>query len=57
MSEHMAQVVGEKLPRVEEARKHKDESVEAGRGFVKAYVIYMHYVEGIHTARSGRECS
>ena len=24
--------------------------MEAGREFVEAYVTYMHYVEGIHTA-------
>jgi hypothetical protein len=28
----------------------KDESVEAGREYVEAHVIYMHYVEGIHDA-------
>ena len=33
-----------------EAKKNKDESVAAGREFVEAYVTYMHYVEGIHTA-------
>ena len=30
--------------------KNKDKSVAAGREFVEAYVTYMHYVEGIHTA-------
>ena len=35
---------------VVEAKKKKDKSVEAGREFVEAYVIYMHYVEGIHAA-------
>jgi hypothetical protein len=36
--------------------KHKDESVAAGREFVKAYVEYTHYVERLHmntTAQSG----
>jgi len=33
-----------------ETMKHKDESVEAGRAFVAAYVDFMHYVEGIHAA-------
>jgi len=28
-----------------ELYKHKDESVEAGRNYVKAYVEYTHYVE------------
>lgn len=48
MTGHMAQAVREKFQRVAEAQKHKDESVEAGREFVEAYVIYTHYVEGIH---------
>jgi len=31
-----------------EKKKHADESVEAGREFVAAYVEYVHYVEGLH---------
>lgn len=50
MNDHMAKSIREKFSRVAEANKHKDESVEAGRAFVKAYVEYTHYVEGIHTA-------
>jgi hypothetical protein len=33
-----------------EKKKHADESVEAGREYVEAYVQYVHYVEGIHAA-------
>ncbi len=33
---------------VVEAKEHADESVEAGRAFVEAYVEYVHFVEGIH---------
>ncbi len=29
-------------------KKHADESVEAGREFVEAYVDYVHFVGGIH---------
>ncbi len=39
-----------------EARRHKDESIEAGRKYVEAYVAFTHYVEGLHntiTAGSG----
>lgn len=50
MSAHMAHAVQEKFQKAMEARKNKDKSVEAGREFVEAYVIYVHYVEGIHTA-------
>lgn len=47
---HMAQAVREKLQKIMEARVNKDISVRAGREYVEAYVIYMHYVEGIHAA-------
>lgn len=33
--------------RVVEARKHADESVEAGRHYVAAYVDYVHFVEAL----------
>lgn len=36
------------------ARKQKDESVEAGRKYVEAYVMFVHYVEALHnTIASG----
>jgi len=50
MSGHMAAAINEKFTKVVEAKKNKDKNVESGREFVEAYVIYMHYVEGIHTA-------
>lgn len=31
-----------------EGRKHAEESVEAGRDFVEAYVDYVHFVEALH---------
>lgn len=31
-----------------EKKKHANDSVEAGREFVEAYVEYVHFVEGIH---------
>ena len=31
-----------------EAKKHMEESVEAGRRFVESYVIFMHYVARLH---------
>jgi len=46
----MAAAIREKFQKALEARKSKDKSVETGREFVEAYVIYLHYVEGIHTA-------
>lgn len=47
---HMTRAVQEKFQTAMETRKNKDKGVEAGREFVEAYVTYMHYVEGIHTA-------
>lgn len=47
---HLAAAIREKFTRVVEAQKSKDKSIQAGREFVEAYVIYTHYVEGIHTA-------
>jgi hypothetical protein len=40
--------IRERFNRVKEAKKHADESVEKGREFVEAYVIFTHYVERIH---------
>ena len=31
-----------------ETKKHADDSVAAGRDYVKAYVTFTHYVEGLH---------
>ena len=31
-----------------EKQKHADDSVEAGREFVESYVVFTHYVEGLH---------
>ena len=55
ISNHMSTVMRKKLDRAVEASKHKDDSVEAGRKFVEAYVDYMHYVENVHAAISGQQ--
>jgi hypothetical protein len=39
----------ERYNRVMATIKHKDESVEAGREYVEAYVDFMHYVEKLYT--------
>ena len=52
MSKHLTNEVKERFDRALEKRKHKDESVEAGREYVEAYVEYVHYVEGMNTAIS-----
>jgi len=50
INNHMAGAIKEKFNKALETKKNKDRSVEAGREFVEAYVVYMHYVEGIHAA-------
>jgi len=37
-----------------ERKKHADESVAAGREFVKAYVDYTHYLERLYNAAAGQ---
>jgi len=38
-----------------QAAKHKDESVDAGRRFVAAYVQFVHYVEAVHETVMGHD--
>jgi hypothetical protein len=44
----MANGIRERFQRAGETRKHADDSVTAGREFVESYVIFTHYVEGLH---------
>jgi len=48
VTEDVAKGLRERYERVLEAKKHMNESVEAGRRYVMAYVIYTHYVERLH---------
>lgn len=54
MSRHLAAGVKERFDRVLAKKKHKDDSVEAGREYVEAYVEYLHHVEGIHKTIAGK---
>jgi len=54
VSEHASAGIRERFNRAAEARKHKDHSVEAGREYVEAYVAYVHYVENLQDAVTGR---
>ena len=40
----------ERFAEVVEAKKHANESVEAGRRYVRAYVEFIHYAERLHDA-------
>ena len=44
----VADGIRERFTHAVETKKHKDESVEAGREFVEAYVTFIHYVERLH---------
>jgi len=43
----------QRFERVIEAKKHTDQSVEAGREYVEAYVEFVHYVERLHNDALG----
>ncbi len=49
----MANRIRERFHHASEAKRHAEDSVSAGREFVKAYVIFTHYVEGLHTIIKG----
>ena len=44
----MANGIRERFQHADETQKHADDSVAADREFVESYVIYTHYVEGLH---------
>jgi hypothetical protein len=45
--------IQERFAKAKETRAHADESVEAGRKAVAAYVEFVHYVEQVHATASG----
>ncbi len=47
---HVKKGIKERLSKAYEAKKSADKSVEAGREYVEAYVAYLHYILGIHSA-------
>jgi hypothetical protein len=49
----MTNGIRNRFHRALEARKHADENVTAGRKYVEAYVIFTHYVEGLHALIKG----
>jgi hypothetical protein len=53
ISNSIAQGMHKRFNRVIETKKHINESVEAGREYVAAYVEFVHYVEGIHKSVLG----
>lgn len=53
VTEDVAAGIRRRFAVVQEKKKHAEQSVEAGREFVAAYVEYVHYVEGLHELAAG----
>jgi hypothetical protein len=53
LTKAMANGIRERFRSAGETQKHADDSVAAGREFVEAYVIFTHYVEGLHATIKG----
>lgn len=49
----MAKGIRERFAHAYESRKHADKSVAQGREFVDSYVVFTHYVEGMHNLIKG----
>jgi hypothetical protein len=45
--------IQKRFERASELKKHADESVEAGRAYVEAYIKYIHFVETVHSLIAG----
>jgi len=45
--------IRKRFAEVIEKKKHADDSVDAGRAYVAAYIEYAHFIEAIHTIASG----
>lgn len=54
---HVEKAVRERFAEAAAAKKHKDESVEAGRAYVAAYVRFVHLAEHIHLILSNNASS
>ena len=53
LTKAMANGIRERFQHASATQRHVDDSVAVGREFVEAYVIYTHYVEGLHTIIKG----
>jgi len=54
MSKHLTNEIKERFERALEKKKHMNESIDAGREYVEAYIGYVHYVEGLDKAAAGK---
>jgi uncharacterized protein DUF6448 len=53
VTERAAAGIRERFARAQTRQKHADDSVAAGREYVKAYVEFIHYVEQLHLDITG----
>jgi hypothetical protein len=53
LTKAMANGIRERFEHALETQKHADESVAAGRAFVETYVVFTHFVEGLHAIIKG----
>lgn len=53
LTDATAKGIRERFHQALKTKKHADESVAAGRQFVESYVIFTHYVEGLHSVIKG----
>jgi hypothetical protein len=53
LTEHLDEGVRHRFETVVAAREHAGHNVAAGRAYVAAYVDFIHYVEGLHSALAG----
>lgn len=49
LTDATAKGIRERFQQTLKVKKHADESVDAGREFVESYVVFTHYVEGLHS--------
>ena len=52
LGERIAAGLRARFAKVVAAKRNADQSVEAGRAYVAAYVEYVHYVEAVHALAS-----
>jgi hypothetical protein len=50
ISKEVAEGIRNHFEHAMETKKNADKSIDEGREFVEAYVVYLHYVEGIYNA-------
>lgn len=48
VQKQLASTLRDRFAAVQEAKKHANDSVEAGRQYVRAYVEFIHFVERMH---------